>query len=120
MTYGVASVDYLLPQGSDIQLDFQFIIGTLSAGTPLDMTGYTGRMQMRLATDAVILDLTTANGGFVLTDAVNGKFALIISAADTEALNPLSGVYDIEIITAAGKISRMLEGDMAFSREVTR
>lgn len=86
-----------------------------------DLTGYAIRSQFRKKTDSAgfDLELTDGNGGFVFTDAANGGFQMVISNAQTSALSG-SYVYDIEIVSAGGEVTRVLCGHVEVSAEVTR
>lgn len=92
------------------------------SGVVQDITGWDARMQVRKkksATDA-LLDWDVL-GGQITIDGSNGK--VIISVDAVEAGNtalPPYGVYDLEIESPAGKVIRLLEGDVDFSGEVTR
>lgn len=88
---------------------------------PVDITGFTARMQIRESVDAAdpFLSLTTENGGIALGGAA-GTITLTISSTGTAALSQSSGVYDLEMIDGDGIVSRLLEGSVLISREVTR
>lgn len=91
-----------------------------SAGSAVDLTGRTARMQIRdrvAATDTLI-ELTTENGRIALGGAA-GTITLTITAADTAALDFRSGVYDLEIVNGA-VVDRILEGEVELNKEVTR
>lgn len=92
-----------------------------SSGTAVNVTGYTARMQIRRTLDAttVILTLTTENGRITVGGS-NGLITLLVSAADTAALTTFCGVYDLEVISPAGVVTRLLEGQVEISKEVTR
>lgn len=92
-----------------------------SSGTAVNVTGYTARMQIRKTIDAttIILTLTTENGRITVGGA-NGLITLLVSAADTAALTTFCGVYDLEVISPAGVVTRLLEGQVEVSKEVTR
>jgi len=92
-----------------------------SSGTAVNVTGYTARMQIRKTVDAttIILTLTTENGRIIVGGA-NGLITLLVSAADTAALTTFCGVYDLEVISPAGVVTRLLEGQVEVSKEVTR
>jgi hypothetical protein len=92
-----------------------------SSGTAVNVTGYTARMQIRKTVDAttIILTLTTENGRITVGGA-NGLITLLVSAADTAALTTFCGVYDLEVISPAGVVTRLLEGQVEVSKEVTR
>jgi hypothetical protein len=92
---------------------------------PFDLTGYTARMQIRRTIDSptAMLSLTspTVNGnGITMRDGVVNALSINITDAMTSSLTS-SGVYDLEIIkTATGDVSRLLQGTMTLSLEVTR
>lgn len=92
-----------------------------SSGTAVNVTGYTARMQIRKTVDAttIILTLTTENGRITVGGA-NGLITLLVSAADTAALTTFCGVYDLEVISPTGVVTRLLEGQVEVSKEVTR
>lgn len=92
-----------------------------SSGTAVNVTGYTARMQIRKTVDAttIILTLTTENGRITVGGA-NGLITLLVSAADTAALTSFCGVYDLEVISPTGVVTRLLEGQVEISKEVTR
>ena len=92
-------------------------------GVPMNFTGCKARMQVRAEIDstAVLLELTTENGGIVL-GAEPGAIDLYIKATDTAAITWESGVFDLEIQYAAGpdEVDRLIYGTVTVSREVTR
>jgi len=95
--------------------------GELVFHTPINLTGYTARLQFRepLESSIVLLSLTTENGGITL-GGVNGTIALLISATDTAALTWSTAVFDLEIISASSIVDRIISGRASVSDEVTR
>lgn len=92
--------------------------GQLIYKPPVDLTGATARMQIRAQVGgAVLLELTTANGGLALTGP--GTITRSLSAAQTAALTWTEAVYDLEVEYADGTVQRYLQGDVTVSREVT-
>jgi hypothetical protein len=91
------------------------------AGTPFNLTGYTARMHMRehLASGTPFLTLTTENGGIVITPAL-GKLELIASVTATESIIAASGVYDLEVVSSSGVVTRLLQGNLRIERNVSR
>ena len=77
-------------------------------------------MQVRRTVDSAtaLVTLTNSNGGIILGGA-DGTIEITISAANT-ALLTSSGVYDLEIVSGAGVVSRVLQGEWRLSPEVTR
>jgi hypothetical protein len=95
--------------------------GELLYKPPVDLTDFTARMDIRTHLEAteVIKSLTTENGGITLGDE-DGTIALLISAADTEAFTFSDAVYDLELVSATGIVTRLLAGAITLSKEVTR
>jgi hypothetical protein len=89
---------------------------------PINLTGYTARMQIRSAIGAgasVIADLTTANGGIVL-GGINGTIDIIISSTATAAMSFTSAFYDFLMIAPDGTGQRLLQGKITLSQGVTQ
>lgn len=95
--------------------------GELLYHPPVDLTGFTARMQIRpsLISATVIHSLTTENGGITLGDAT-GTVELLIPATATDDFDFTAAVYDLEIIDGSGVVTRLLSGNIALSKEVTR
>ena len=90
--------------------------------TPIDLTGFTARMQMRetVESSTPFLALTTENGGIQLGGAA-GTINILATAAATSAITANAGVYDLEIVAGDGvTVTRLLEGIVFISPEVTR
>jgi hypothetical protein len=92
-----------------------------SASVPIDLTGCTARMHVRVkqSDPAPVLTLTTENGRITLGGTA-GTTDLYISDEDTTAITWASGVWDLEIEHPSGDVSRLAEGSIATSKEVTR
>jgi hypothetical protein len=92
-----------------------------SAGALVNLTSYTARMQIRVAVETAtfILELTTANGGITLGGAL-GTISLLVSAAVMSSIAAATYVYDLEIVSPSGKVTRLIEGKFAVKAEVTR
>jgi len=90
-------------------------------GTPIDLTGFTARMQLREQVESTeaFLNLTSENGGISL-GGVLGMIEVVASATATSAVNATSGVYDLELVASDGTVTRLLEGLVIISPEVTR
>lgn len=88
--------------------------------TLVNLTSYTARMQGRSTVNSpvTLFSLTTENGGITLGGAA-GTISLLMTAAQTTALIA-NGVYDLELISAGGIVTRLLQGTITLSAEVTR
>ena len=109
--------DILVEQGAT----FSQVITYKEAGVAVNLTGYTARMQVRstLESATTVVELTTANGRIALGGTA-GTISLTISATDTAALTSGRGVYDLELVSGSGIVTRLLQGVATISRNVTR
>jgi hypothetical protein len=87
----------------------------------INLTGYTARMQARESVDtaSTFIALTTENSGIALGGAA-GTITLAMTAAATSSLTVFSGFYDLELISGSGIVTRLLQGSLTVSPEVTR
>ena len=96
--------------------------GVLEYNAPIDLTGFTARMQIRAKLeDAVALfELTTEdlNNGIVINNT-NKTISLNISATNTAAFTWLTGVYSLELISGT-TVSTLITGNVTVKKEVTR
>ena len=92
---------------------------------PFNLTGYTARMQIRRTlestTPMVSLTSPTVNGnGITVMDGANNAISINMTDTTTSSLTT-SGVYDLEIIkTSTGAGSRLIQGTLTLSLEVTK
>lgn len=89
--------------------------------TPINLQGFTARMHVRATAQATttVVTLTTENGGIVLTPQT-GEIMLTLSATQTDALPPRKAVYDLELVSDTGIVTRLLQGSFTVSPQVTR
>jgi hypothetical protein len=113
-----ANYDITIEQGATFQLN---IVWKAPNGTPIDLTGYTARMQVRekVSSTATLLSLTTENGGIALGGAA-GTIAVTAAATLTDDITTKRGVYDLELVSSGGVVTRLIEGCVTISPEVTR
>jgi hypothetical protein len=89
---------------------------------PFDLSGYTARMQIRRTIDSsnVIISLDSEDNGIEMQYA-GVENALRIHIEDEQtALISSDGVYDLEIESADGVVSRVIRGSFTLIPEVTR
>ena len=84
-----------------------------------DLTGYTARMQVRRTLESASpeIELTTANSGILLGGAT-GTIDIVMTNTQTAALDS-DGVYDLEIVSGTGAVSRVIQGTFTLDLEVT-
>lgn len=119
---------FVIEQGSTLNLELQYKDST---GIPVDLTNYGGRMQIRpdIASSTVYISLSSSleadgtglnfSGSNGQTPPSSGSIGIYISAASSSLLNFATGVYDLEIYSGS-VVTRILEGQVKLSKEVTR
>lgn len=118
--------DTTIEQGASWVRTVTWLDGDTVDSDPVNITGYTARMQIKDLIPGVPLadldpwiELTTANSRISLGGAA-GTVRLSLSAAETAALEaPLHGLqYDLELVNGV-VVTRLLQGKVRFSEEVT-
>lgn len=99
---------------------FSYVLTWEVGGSPVNLTSYTGRLQARTTPDATtpVLSLTTGSG--ITLGGSAGTITLTRTAAQTAALTPGRYVYDLELESAGGVVTRLVEGELIVHAEVTR
>ena len=105
-------------QGATLSLVITYKDSSCSA---INLSGFTARMQLRdeIESSSTVLSLTTENGRIALGGA-NGTVTLTVAATDTANLTAGDGVYDLELVSGGGVVTRLIEGAYSIVREVTR
>lgn len=107
--------------------------------TPIDLTGYEARMQVRTlrgayglsTTDTLLMELLTTGEAPKLAwdSAADGRLRIRVAAADTVALNPdnlkrVKLAYSLELYLPAGSepeyVIPLVQGSISVAGEVTR
>ena len=121
---------FIIEQGSTLNFEIQYKDST---GTPINLTGYSGKMQIRsdyadnnpttyitlsssLANDGTGLNFSGSNG---TTPLSSGSVAIVISAASSSLFTFDNAKYDLEL-TNGNVVTRILEGNIKLNKEVTR
>jgi hypothetical protein len=94
-------------------LSFEIIWG---GSSPIDISGYQAVLQARSLDGALMLDLSTANNGIAI-DGPSGKLSFTASPAITNQVNKV-GHYELEMITPADDIYRVISGDISPVEEI--
>ena len=111
------TVDLCIPAGAT----FQRVVKWKADGALVNLTSFTARMQIRptAASATTTLSLTTENSRITLGGTA-GTLTLSISATDTAAISAGRYVYDLELVSAGGIVTRLLQGIVTVSANVTR
>lgn len=84
------------------------------AKRPINLTGWSARLQIRDASGNIIADLSTTNGKIVLGGAA-GTIDIVISEAETTAMSFTTALYDLKLIQPDGESKRFLQGKVTLS-----
>ena len=109
-----ATYDLVIDQGSDFAID----LTVTESGTAKNLTGYSGRAQLRTTHAA-----SSATASFTVTvvNASTGKLKMEMQAATTSGIASGRYVYDMEIHTANdATVKRLIQGSVTINPEVTR
>jgi hypothetical protein len=116
MTAGI--YNFTIDQGAQYTTQ---IIWADSSGNPIDLTGYTAAMQLReqaASPNPSALNLTSSNGGITITPLA-GEMDILMTSAQTGALDPGFYVYDLEIALGS-VVTRIIQGQITVSAQVTQ
>jgi len=125
--------NFIIEQGSTFELNLQY---KDSNGDPVDLTDYTGRLQIRpsVQSDTVYLTLSSSlqsdGTGLNFSGSNNdlppssGSIGVIIASCTSSMLTfDGDAYYDLEIYSGSGDCPytvRIIEGRVQLSKEVTR
>jgi hypothetical protein len=115
----MAIVNITVENDADFYRVFQYMMA--ASGTPIDITGCSLEMMLRRRAEdeTALLRLATDTGDFVLIDAVNGKFSLMIRQTVLEQLS--LGSYDhSNIMTRGGYKTKIWSGTLINNAGPTR
>ena len=109
-------LNFTCPQGSTFQRTVTYKIDNV----PVNLTGYSGRLQVRETHDATDYIVSLINGSGITMGGSAGTIGILI--ADDVTANFITGdhVYDLEIESTNGTTTRLIEGRFNVTPEVTR
>ena len=88
---------------------------------PVDISNYTGRMHIReKVTDNDIIESQTTENGRITIDGTAGTIQILIPPLDMEEILPGIYVYDVEIESPEGEVTRIVHGTFTVRAEVTK
>lgn len=95
--------------------------GVIEFNTPIDLTGFTARMQIRAKIDdeVIIKELTTSSGDIAVNNTTK-TITLTIPAYVTAAFTFSTAVYSLEMISSGGQVTTLCNGTITLVKEVTR
>ena len=118
MTFSLDGNTITIEQGSTFSLSVNY---KDSAGSTIDLSSYTARMQCRLGRAATSTVFSLTSGSGITLAASDPNVLVTIPATTTAGYDaPLRGVYDLEIESPAGVVTKLLKGTLLVEAEVTR
>jgi hypothetical protein len=122
---------FTIEQGTTFQLE---LIYKDSNQTPVNLSGYSGRMQIRPTVDSNTVYLTLSSslnadgtglnfsGSSGTNPPSSGSIGIYIASCTSSLLNFTNAYYDLEIYSGSNcpYTVRLIEGQVQLSKEVTR
>jgi len=107
----------VIDQGADWYLT---VTWNNPSGAPINLTGYTAALQIRTSPLAKTSVLSLATGSGITLGGAAGTIAIHATAAQTGAITNGKYAYDLELTSAGGVVTRLINGTVEVSAQVTR
>lgn len=91
-----------------------------STGQYIVISSYTAKLQVRTdkSSDTIVTEMSTTNGRITLH--TEGLIKLNMPANLTDTIPALNYIYDLELISPSGVVTRLLEGQFLVEEGVTK
>lgn len=109
---GLTNYDIVIRRGDTYRLE---VTARVKNGAVINLTGYTFLGHVRSIAGVLLAAFT-----ITATDAANGVFEVVLSAATTAALDTTThalGRYDIQWTTGAGDVRTVMKGNVIFESD---
>lgn len=122
-----------IEQGASLDFEVQYLD---SEGNPVDLSGYSARMQIRPSTDSSTVYVTLSSslqpdgtglnlsGSHSLKPPTSGSIGVFISSCTSSLFTFNDAVYDLELFVpydgGCDYVTRLIQGPVRLSQEVTR
>ena len=104
-------VNIVIDQGTTFNTDYTF---TNDNDDPIDFSSYQGRSQIRKAASS------STSYEFTVGLSNDGVVSLSMNAATTSTISAGRYLYDLEVVDSNGVVSRLVEGIVTVTPEITR
>ena len=108
--------DLVVEAGATYTRVFTWTAGT--PPTPVNLTGYTAHAQLRDAHGGLVVDLTVGQG--LTLGGSAGTITMTMTPAQTLLVPQLGGSWDLKLTSGSGVVTRLLQGLVQLSPEVTQ
>ena len=113
-----AKLDLIVEEGTNWTTKFTWHD---SAGAAVNITGYSAELKARpTKTSATTLVSLTSGAGTIALGGAAGTVTLAVIAATTGAYSFTRAFYDLELTSGSNVVTRLAEGNLTLTREVTR
>ena len=98
--------------------------GFLQYNTPMDLAGYTARMDIKNKVGGTVLASTDSGDApldviDIALDNTAKTITLSIAATDSDDFAWKTGVYELELVSATGVVTALISGKVSVTKEVT-
>lgn len=103
--------------------NFDYTLTWQTGDSAVNLTGYSARMQVRESYDAGTAIVSLTNGTGITLGGTAGTIAIALTSTQTAALDGTpntQAIYDLELVSGAGYVTRLVEGRFYIFPEVTR
>lgn len=112
-----AQHDITIEQGATFQMS---LVWKDSTAAPINLTGYSARMQVRRKYSSTDYLLNLVSPTNIVLGGALGTIAVTAAATVTDDLPAKPAVYDLELTSPTGVVTRLIEGSVLITPEVTR
>ena len=118
MRYSNSNVyDILVDQGATLN---RALFIKDPAKKALDITDYTARMHIRDSVDSAnIIEILTTENEQIVIDGLDGRVDILLTPTETQALALEKYVYDLELESPEGYVTKIISGKLTVRSEIT-
>ena len=119
MSYAAGPVQFTIDTYSRWAVTMTWYLSSAKTSVK-DLSSYTAAMDIRRKqSDSTSLASLTSGSGITLGGSA-GTISIVLEDTETAAITPGPAVWDLELIDADGKNTRLVEGTAEFTPSVTR
>jgi len=116
-SYNSNVYDILVDQGATLN---RALFLKNSAKRPINLTGFSARMHIRNSINSsIIVEILTTDNEQITIDEPTGRIDIYLSPAETEALEAKKYVYDLELESPEGEVTKVVSGQLIVRSEIT-
>lgn len=110
------TLDFTIEQGATFNLLLTWEINAV----PVNLTGYTARLQARVDVQDTTTVLSLTTGAGLTLGGAAGTISIDQTATQTALLPAGEYVYDLELLATNATVTRLVQGELNISPEVSR